>query len=84
MLPRSENPDEGARPQPSQQETREPASSDPSGEAAKAVDEVDLTCAVCEKVIPAGKEYTVAAFGPVHTEPCSHQSRVSDDVVPLV
>lgn len=55
-----------------------------TGEAEKASDEVAKDCAICEKPIEAGTEYTVAGYGPVHTEPCSHQGRSSDDVVPIV
>lgn len=75
MLSHPEQPAEGARPQSSQQETSEPASSDSSGEASTAVDEVALECQVCHETIPAGQEFTEADYGPVHTDPCSHQSK---------
>lgn len=55
-----------------------------AGEAEKAVDEVAKDCAICEEPILAGTEYTVADYGPVHTEPCSHQGRSAEGGIPLV
>lgn len=54
------------------------------GVAAKASDEVAKDCAICGKVIPAGEEYTVAAYGPVHNEPCSHEVKETGDGIPIV
>lgn len=43
------------------------------------VDEIERTCAVCDKTIERGVEYVQAAYGPVHSEPCSHQPKVLGD-----
>ena len=32
-------------------------------------------CAVCRQSIEPGADYVTAAYGPVHAEPCSHQTR---------
>lgn len=34
-----------------------------------------LTCAICSQSIGIDDDYVDAAYGPVHTEPCSHQTR---------
>ena len=43
--------------------------------APTSVDEIDQECRVCHKTIPAFEEFIVAAYGPVHTEPCSHEGK---------
>lgn len=32
-------------------------------------------CAVCREAITPGQDFVTPAYGPVHTEPCSHQTR---------
>ena len=32
-------------------------------------------CAICRQPIEAGQRHVVAAYGPVHAEPCSHMSK---------
>ncbi len=36
-----------------------------------------LTCEVCGEPIEPGSDYVKAAYGPVHSEPCSHQGKVT-------
>ena len=33
-------------------------------------------CPVCRQTIEPGSDYVTAAYGPVHAEPCSHQSAI--------
>ncbi len=32
-------------------------------------------CAVCREAITPGQDFVTPAYGPIHTEPCSHQTR---------
>lgn len=34
----------------------------------------EMECAICHKSIEEADDYVQAAYGPVHAEPCSHQS----------
>lgn len=64
---------------PAAEETEVTAAEEPVATAAEAEPAIgeeddDLTCSVCRHPIMLDQDYLNASYGPVHAEPCSHQT----------
>ena len=60
-----------------QEETEQSGSEEVTAVAAQAEadqEDDDLICSVCRQPIMLEQEYMNASYGPVHAEPCSHQT----------